>query len=237
MLCALAALLLLGACQHVRPPEPGAAQLAQEGEAAFQRKKWTKAVDAFQKLKDRYPFSPYALTAEMKIADALYLQENYEEAIVAYQEFERMHPRNESVPYAVFMQGMSNYRRLLTKDRDQTPTAEALRNFQRLLTEYPESPLIEQARARIGECQELMAAQELYVARWYERTGHARSALARLKYVVANYPTTPSAEEARRLLSEVEAEVARTAEKPVELAPGPAPIEGGSLERTRRPVP
>lgn len=235
ILC-LCLLLALGACQHTPKEEPDAATLAQRGMRAFERQKWNQAVDAFQKVKDRYPFSPYALSAEIKIADALYMQENYEEAFVAYQDFERMHPRNDAVPYAVFMEGMSNYQRLLSKDRDQTPTSEALRHFQRLLADYPDSPLAAEAKAKIGECLERLAAQEIYVARWYDRTGHHRSALARLNYVIAHYPETQSAAQAKQMLPEVETRVATEEEKPVELAPAPAQMDGG-VERTRRPVP
>ncbi len=236
----LAALLLTlaGACHRVPPPEPGASQLSEQGMRAFERQRWPQAVDAFQKVKDRYPFSPYALTAEMKIADALYMQENYAEAITAYQEFERMHPRNEQVPYAVFMQGMSNYQQMLTKDRDQNPTAEALRNFQRLTADYPTCPLVPETKGKIGECQERLAAQELYVARWYNRTGHARSARARLTYLLANYPQTQVAAEAKRFLPEVErraAEEEAKGESGPDLAPGPAPLQGGVQQRP--PIP
>jgi len=231
-------LLPLAACHHAAAPEPDPTQLSQEGERAFERKKWAQAVDAFQKLKDRYPFSPYALTAEMKIADALYMQEKYEEAIAAYQEFERMHPRNEQVPYAIYMQGEANNKRMLSQDRDQAPTAEALRNFQRLVTDYPDSPLVAQAKARIVEAQDRLAAQELYVARWYERTGHPRSALARLSYLLKNYAQTPSAQAARRLLPEVQAAVAKETAKgehPSEIGPAPAPIDSGGVYQERRP--
>jgi outer membrane protein assembly factor BamD len=236
----LALLLALGGCYRAAAPEPGASELASQGKRAFERQKWDKAINAYQKVKDRYPFSPYALTAEMKIADSLYLQENYQEAIVAYQEFERMHPRNEAVPYAVYMQGMSNYRMMLSKDREQAPTAEALRNFQRLLADYPDSPLGEQAKSRVTECQERLAAHELYVAKWYRRTGHSRSALNRLDYVLANYPGTQSAGRAQRLLSEVRREVVEAearGEQPVELEPAPAPLQLGTEREQRRPVP
>lgn len=239
ILC-LALLLAPGACYRAAAPEPGASDLAQQGGRAFEREKWDKAIEAYQKVKDRYPFSPYALTAEMKIADALYMQENFQEAIVAYQEFERMHPRNEAVPYALYMQGMSNYRLMLSKDRDQAPSGEALRNFQRLVADYPDSPLVVQAKSRITECQERLAAHELYVARWYRRTGHSRSALSRLDYVLANYPGTQSAARAQKLLPEVRREAAEAearGERPVELEPAPAPLELGREREQRRPVP
>jgi outer membrane protein assembly factor BamD len=234
--------LVLSACAgRTAAPEPGANQLSQDGMKAFDKEKWDKAIDAFQKVKDRYPFSPYALTAEMKIADSLYMKESFEEAIVAYQQYEKMHPRNEAVPYCIFMQGMCNWRQLHTKDRDQTPTAEALRNFKRLIADYPDSPLLKEAEGKIAECQELMAAQELYVARWYNRTGHPRSALSRLNYLLANYPATKTAEEGRAFLPEVkegvaEQEKAEGGQKPVELEPASAPLER-QIERERPPVP
>jgi outer membrane protein assembly factor BamD len=225
----LVLLVALAACHpHVTKPDLGANELAAEGARAFERKKWTQAIDSYQKLKDRYPFSPYALMAETKIGDCLYLQENYAEATAAFQEFERMHPRNELVPYAIYMQGMCNYKQMLTLDRDQTPSAEAQRNFQRLVTDYPNSPQVAEAKQKIAECQERMAAQELYVAKWYERTGHPRSALNRLKYLLANYALTQSAAEGRKMLPEIKKEVAKEdakGEHPSPLAPGPASLE------------
>ena len=40
------------------------------------------AIENFQKLKDWYPFSKYAILAELKIADSHYHLEQYEEAVL-----------------------------------------------------------------------------------------------------------------------------------------------------------
>ncbi|MFH0810993.1 MAG: outer membrane protein assembly factor BamD [Pseudomonadota bacterium] len=228
----LALWLLLGACHTLPQPEPSLDTLVRRGTTAFEKKKWDKAIEAFQMVKDRFPFSPHALTAEMRVADALYMQENYQEAAAAFQEFERLHPRNELVPYAVYMQGMSHREMMLSRDRDQTPTAEALRNFERLAKDYPDSPLVSKAREEVFACKEKLAAQELYVANWYRRTSHAKSALNRLKYLLANYPDTASATEAGRVFSEVSREVAdqqaKKGEKPAPLGwQGQQPDSGG----------
>jgi outer membrane protein assembly factor BamD len=60
--------------------------------------RYKSAVEAFQNIKDRYPYSKYALMAELKMADALYLQKEYDLAYEAYDEFEKLHPKNKDIP-------------------------------------------------------------------------------------------------------------------------------------------
>jgi len=52
----------------------------------LERGSYRDAVEAFQKLKDRYPYSKLAVTAELKMADALYLTGEYDQGYVAYDE-------------------------------------------------------------------------------------------------------------------------------------------------------
>ncbi len=70
-----------------------AQQLAWEGMDAFEDGDYQDAIESFERLRDWYPFSKYAILAELKIADAHYHLEQYEEAIFAYEEFEKLHPR------------------------------------------------------------------------------------------------------------------------------------------------
>ena len=46
-------------------------ELAWEGMDAYESGKYLKAITKFQKIKDFYPFSKYAILAELKIADAV----------------------------------------------------------------------------------------------------------------------------------------------------------------------
>ena len=86
--------------------ETGSAQqLAWDGMDAYDDGEYKDAIENFQKLKDWYPFSKYAILAELKIADAHYHLDQYEEAIFAYEEFEKLHPRNEAVPYVIYQIG------------------------------------------------------------------------------------------------------------------------------------
>ncbi|MBF0530502.1 MAG: outer membrane protein assembly factor BamD, partial [Deltaproteobacteria bacterium] len=48
--------------------------MAYEGMEQLESENYKTAVETFQKLKDRYPYSKYALLAELKLADAMFLK-------------------------------------------------------------------------------------------------------------------------------------------------------------------
>jgi outer membrane protein assembly factor BamD len=96
-----------------------AEQLAAEGSSAFVGEDYKDSIKAYTDLKDWYPFSKYAILAELKIADAHFNLEEYDEALVAYDSFERMHPRNEAVPYVINQIGLCWFNQIGTIDRRQ----------------------------------------------------------------------------------------------------------------------
>ena len=110
-----------------KKPEKSPEELMNQGMSEFEDGDYTYAVEAFQKLKDRYPYSKLAIQAELKMADALFKKKEFEEALEAYVEFEKLHPKNKSIPYVIYQQGMCNFLRISTIDRDQTSTKNALK--------------------------------------------------------------------------------------------------------------
>jgi len=179
---------LLG-CAWFQPKQEKTAQdLAEEGMEAFRDKDYRKAIESFENLKDWYPFSQYAVLAELKLGDAHYCRKDYEEAIFAYQEFENLHPKNEAVPYVVYQTGRCHFDRLQTIDRDQTMAWEAAQTFERLIRNYPKSPFAKKAAEHIRVCEKNLAEHEFYVGRFYYKSKHYKAALERFKTVLKSYP-------------------------------------------------
>jgi len=58
-------------------------------------------------IKLRYPYSPYATLAQIRIADAYYQKGEYEQASVEYDEFIKRHPAHEEIPHAYYRSGLS----------------------------------------------------------------------------------------------------------------------------------
>lgn len=186
----LLVIVLCTGCSSFRgeEPEKSPEELMSEGLSAFDDGDYAEAVESFQKLKDRYPYSKLAVQAELKLADALFKKKEFEEALEVYREFEKLHPKNKSIPYVIYQQGMCNFLRMNSIDRDQTSTKKALKEFERLRREFPTDSFSLQAQRKIRECLINLAEYEFYVGHFYFKAGHYLAALRRFEYLITHYP-------------------------------------------------
>ena len=170
-------------------------ELMSKGMNEFRKGDYKEAVELFQKLKDRYPYSKLAVHAELKLADSLFKRKEFEEAAETYIEFERLHPRNEAIPYVIYQQGMCHFLRMGKIDRDQTSTKNAVKEFERLQRKFPDDPFSMMAERRIRKCISNLAEHEFYVGRFYYKSGHYVAALKRFEYLINHYPDAGQYEE------------------------------------------
>lgn len=182
-------MLFAGCAWFEKPREDKPAQeLIRDGMDDFNQGNYKSSIKSFEKLRDWYPFSKYAILAELKIADAHYNLEAYVDAVFAYEEFERLHPRNEAIPYVIYRIGRSYFNRIDTTDRDQTHAAKALGTFDRLIDQFPEDPHANMARADKKICYKSMAGHDFYVGEFYYKSEHYKAALQRFQSVITSYP-------------------------------------------------
>ena len=106
--------------------------------AKLEKKDYEKAAEDFKKLKEHYPYSKYAILADLKLGDAYFYDKKYSEAAMAYEEFVRLHPRNEVVPYVLYQIGMSHFLTFTTVDRDPEETKMAMQAFEKVIQNFPE---------------------------------------------------------------------------------------------------
>lgn len=182
-----------------------AEQLIMKGMDEFNVGKYYLALDYFNEILDRYPFSPEASLAELKAADANYFMGRYVEALVLYREFEERHPTNEAIPYVMYQKAMCHYQRIDTIDRDITGATDAIQAFRELLRAYPSSPYTEEARARIAAANEFLVNYEFNVVQFFLRTKEYSQAEARLNYILTMYPDSRIAPRAQELLELIQA--------------------------------
>jgi outer membrane protein assembly factor BamD len=157
--------------------DPG--ELMAEGLENLESGRYTDAVKAFEKIRDRYPYSKFAVTAELKLADALYRTEEYDQAFEAYDQFEKLHPKHSEIPYVIYRKGMCHFDRITTTDREQMHTQKAREEFERLVARFPREDYANMARKHLRKCYMYMAEYELYVGHYYYKRGYYRAALNR----------------------------------------------------------
>jgi len=168
--------------------EKNAQQLAFDGMQKMKDKDYGDAVKDFQQLKERYPYSKYAILADLKLGDAYYFDKKYTDAAIAYEEFVRLHPRNEVVPYVLYQIGMCHFLSFSTIDRDQEETRVAMESFQRVIQAYPNSEYGRRAKKQLFECQKRIVAHEFYVGEFYYNQAKYKPAQDRLVNISNNYP-------------------------------------------------
>ncbi|MBU0993593.1 MAG: outer membrane protein assembly factor BamD [Proteobacteria bacterium] len=199
-LCLIGFLLSSGCSLWGKKKEKSAEELATDGIKSFDGRNYKDSIAEFTNLKNWYPFSKYAILADLKIADAHYHLKEYDEAIIAYSDFENLHPRNDAVPEVIYKTGLCYYDRIDTIDRDQSNTLKALNTFERIIRQFPDSEYAEKCRENINTCLETIAGHEMYVGKFYFKSEHYKAAKARFETVIFSYPKTHVYQEALQYL-------------------------------------
>lgn len=175
-------------------------ELFAKAERNFQKGYYDLAYQAYEEIKNKYPGTPEAVLAELRLADIKFWSGEYLEAISLYEEFEKFYPTNEAIPYVIFQIGTCYYKLRQSIDRDPTFAKKAISHYERLLQNYPNSPYTLEAKKRIQELRELLAQHELYVAKFYYKIKYYRGAYNRLLYLIENYPDTQAGSMAKSLV-------------------------------------
>jgi outer membrane protein assembly factor BamD len=215
----LALLLLLGGCSTIHrllgtgadESDPG--ELMAQGLSNLESGRYKDAVKAFEQVRDRYPYSKYAVTAELKVADALYRTGEYDQGYEAYDQFEKLHPKHSEIPYVVYQKGMCHFDQMTTTDREQLHTQKAKEEFERLIERFPKNNYASLARKNLRKCLIYLAGYEIYVGDFYYKKGYYRAALARYTYVIKQYPDMGAYHLALEKISKCKEQIA--SEKPL----------------------
>ena len=184
-----------------------AQQLAWDGMDSYEDGDYKIAIEHFQQLKDWYPFSKYAILAELKIADSNYHLKNYEEAIFAYEEFEKLHPRNEAIPYVIYQIGRCYFDQIDTIDRDQKPARKAYETFHRLDKQFPNDKYARSGVEHITTCVKSLVGNEYYIGVFYYKSKHYKAALHRFMTVLSDFPDVGYHQKALEYIAKCEAEL------------------------------
>lgn len=149
----------------------------------------------FQDVRRKFPYSRYAVLAELHIADCQFMQENFAEAAVLFEQFSKAHPTHEDAHYAAYKRGLSYYEMIPSDvfilppshERDQSATRDARMVLQTFLKNYPESPWREKALQILSEVVDALVRHEIYVAEFYLSREDRLAAVVRLENVRANF--------------------------------------------------
>ncbi|MCX7981472.1 MAG: outer membrane protein assembly factor BamD [Syntrophales bacterium] len=187
--------------------------LYQAGVEAYNRGRYSRAVEYFTRVKERFPLHELALMAEIGLADSYFSDKDYANAELAYTDFLNLHPTHEYIPYVMYQIGMCHYMNMLSIDRDQTATVRAIKEFEQVIARFPTSKFAVMAEEKLRECRKRMAAKEFYVGRFYFRQGQYQAAVKRFEYLLTHYANLGYDYQARVFLEESKRRLAQAKAK------------------------
>jgi outer membrane protein assembly factor BamD len=169
----------------------------EKGLKELESKDWVAASKYFGFIKSRFPYSKYAVLAELRLADAEFGAEQYLEAIDSYRLFIKFHPTHEMVQngYAQFRIGEAYYQQLPSDfwmfppsyEKDQSSTEDAANELKSFLDKYPDSPYRGKAKEIVVKVGKRLADHEWYVARYYWDRGKPMATVLRLRRLLERY--------------------------------------------------
>jgi outer membrane protein assembly factor BamD len=187
-----------------------AAQNYERGSQKLREEEWFDAAKYFAFIKARFPYSKFAVLADLRISDASFGAGAYLEAIDSYKLFIKFHPTHEFVQngYASFRIAKANYKMLPgdwillppSYEKDQGASLEAIRELRTFLRDYPRSPYLKEAKEMYTATAKRLAAHEWYVANFYWKREQWRGTILRLRALRTEYPGTGYDEEALYML-------------------------------------
>lgn len=206
--------LLTAACSsHPSGSELGVgeAEYYQKAQQQLDKKHYVAAVRELKDLQARFPYSDYAEQAQLDLMYAHYQTSDYAKAAATAQSFLANYPTSTQLDYALYLHGLSNYQltgsafdRLFKRgleSRDLAAKKLAFNSFSELVSRFPNSAYAPDARSRMVYIRQLLADQNLLIARYYAEREAFIASVNRAQRVVQQYQGTESVEEALAIMS------------------------------------
>jgi outer membrane protein assembly factor BamD len=161
----------------------------------FTAHNWLEATAKMREIKRKYSYSKYARLAELRIADADFMQEKFADAIREYRQFVHDHRSDpEEVSYARSKIAEAEYSQISDsiilaagEERDQAVVYDAYKELRGYLHDYPEAKESKRMRELLADVTARLVRHELYVARFYLQRENYEAAVLRVQYALRNF--------------------------------------------------
>ena len=168
----------------------------EQGDSLFAAKKFNEAEILF-------PQSIWAPKSALMAAYAYYIQDYYGDSIAELERFIKIYSKHENLDYAYYLLAICHYEEIIDEKKDLQTIINAKNSFEFLIKTYPNTEYALDAEFKIELINDLLAAKELYIGRYYFDKKKWIPAINRFRTIIDEYDTTIYVEEALHRLVEV----------------------------------
>jgi outer membrane protein assembly factor BamD len=178
-------------------------QVYNNGVDALNAKRYSTANEQFEAVEQNYPYSSWAVNAQLMSGYTLYLQNKYTDALATLDRFIQLHPAHRDIAYAYYLRALCYYEQIADIQRDQRGTEQAMNALQDVVTRFPGTAYARDASLKVDLCRDHLAGKEMEIGRFYQKQHLYEAAIGRFQRVVDQYQTTNHVPEALHRLTEI----------------------------------
>ena len=167
-----------------------------DGDVLYAAKKFNEAEMLF-------PQAVSAPQSALMAAYSYYVQDYYGDAIAELSRFLKVYPTHKDLGYVYYLLAICYYEQIVDEKKDLQSIVNAKKNFNVILKNYPNTEYAIDAEFKIDLIDDILAAKEMYLGRYYFDKKKWIPAINRFREIIDNYDTTIYAEEALHRLVEV----------------------------------
>jgi len=201
------AFLLAGCSSHKKiiphEEEKPAYEWYNEGVQYYINHDYQEAEHALTMINAQHPGSIYAKRATLILGDVYFAKGDYILARDYYKKFLKLYPNSKDVIYAKYKIALSYYMERNGYQCDATPVRKAIKEFLKLLKEYPDNPYKDKIFYYLTKSVEELYKHELFVAKFYADLEEFKAAENRLNYMYKHFKSIKFNDEMLYYLSKV----------------------------------
>jgi outer membrane protein assembly factor BamD len=166
---------------------------------SMKRARYQEARTLLETLINTYPDSEYIARAKLALGDAWYNEGGkaaWQQAESEYKDFQTFFPNLPEASEAQLKIASMHYREMEKPDRDYAEAQRAADEYKQLIQQYPDSPLVPQAKQKLREVQEILGERQYRIAHFYYLRDNLAASQARLQSLTDSYPLYSQSDEA-----------------------------------------
>lgn len=169
----------------------------------LKKKNYSEAAAEFEKIDDDFPFSKWAIKGQTMAVYARYKNEEYGKVVANIDDFLRLNPASEYVPYMFYMKGLTYYNQIPDIERAQDHAQQASFVFRELIARFPQTDYATDARTKISFIDEHLAGARMSIGRYQIKVNNYVGAIGKFNEVISRYRYTKQVPEAYFRLAEI----------------------------------
>jgi outer membrane protein assembly factor BamD len=178
-------------------------ELYNNGVDALNARRFSTADDQFNAVEQNYPYSSWAVNAQLMEGYSQYLQNKYTGAIGILDRFIQLHPAHRDIAYAYYLRALCYYEQIADIQRDQRGTEQAMNALREVVSRFPDTTYARDAKLKVDLCFDHLAGKEMEIGRYYQKQHLYEAAIGRFQRVVDDFQTTNHVPEALHRLTEI----------------------------------